>query len=102
MTSSNQVAIDVHIFGAYATWEPDGISYYMKKDATCPTGYIPVYSGQVIIGPPTVAELLAATIERLRKDQASVLADAQAKHTEIESTIQNLLALTYEEPVDVA
>ena len=98
MTSHKQISVNVHIFGMHASWAVDQVHFHLSKESECPSGFIPLYSGQVIIDAPSPAALAAATIKRLREEQEKIQAEAGKKTVELEGMIQNLLTLTYEEP----
>lgn len=98
MSTTKQVAIKVHAFGTYASWAPDGVHYHLGQESESPTGYVPLYAGQIIVELPDRATFIAAAVTRLREEQTKLCADTAKRVNDIEKTIQNMLAITYEAP----
>ena len=103
-----QIAVNLHVFACHCSWAENELAYYVTTEPTttptCPSGYITVYSGQVIIEEPARAALIVAAVARLQNDQKAIDARAAADKTKIEEQIRNMLALSFTptEPSNVA
>lgn len=71
--------------------------YYLQPERDMSgSGWARVGSARVIVTLNDEKDIFAAKVDALRKEKDKILGDAQAKATEIEGKIQNLLAITYQ------
>lgn len=67
-----------------------------------PKGWTLVGRAEIVITTEPVDTIVANKVEALREEKAAVLAEAQAKATSLETKIQQLLAISYDAPAEVA
>ena len=74
------------------------ILFNLPPDCACPTGYLEVARAEVTFTPDPRPDLVAREVSMLRKKIDETRAEAESRARQLEERIQNLLALTYEEP----
>ncbi len=78
------------------------IFFNLPEDCDCPAGYVQVARTQVTFTPDPLPELVAREVGALRKKIDETRAEAEMRTRQLEDRINNLLALTFEEPRNVA
>jgi hypothetical protein len=83
--------------------EPSSLIFFnLPADCECPPGYLEVARTNITFTPAERADLVAREVSMLREKINETRAEAEVKSRKLEDRIQNLLALTYEEPHNVA
>lgn len=78
-----------------------GLAFTGPESQMQSVGWTLIGKASITVEVPDMNGLVEAKIDTLKKQQKSVLAEAQAKSTELEGQIQKLLAITFE-PAEVS